>query len=77
VDVAGQLARRLYFVCPTGQVNSIWYEGVETEANIQRGDLEFGFIYSFNNPVYCQEGYSLGGKVQRVGEMIIASLKVP
>ena len=77
LDVAGQTVRRLYFVCPTGQVNSIWYQGSGTEANIQRDDLEFGFIYSFNNPVYCEEGYSLGGKVQRAGEMIIASLKVP
>ena len=77
LDVAGQPVRRVYLVCPTGQVNSIWYNGSETEANIQRGDLEFGFIYSYNDPIYCQEGYSLSGKVQRVGEMIIASLKTP
>jgi hypothetical protein len=77
LDVAGQPARRIYFVCPTGQVNSIWYQGSESGANIQRGGLEFGFIYSYNNPIYCQEGYTLGGKVQRVGEMIIASLQVP
>lgn len=27
--------------------------------------------------VYCEEGYSLGGKVQHVGEMVVASLHVP
>jgi hypothetical protein len=77
LDVAGQPVRRVYFVCPTGQVNSIWYQGTQTEAHIRRSDLEFGFIFSYNDPIYCQEGYSLGGKIQRVGEMIIASLKVP
>jgi hypothetical protein len=38
--------------------------------------MEFAFIYSYSG-VYCQEGYSLTGKVQLVGEMIIASLNVP
>ncbi len=76
LDVAGQPARRVIFVCPTGQVNAIWYHGGKNEANIQRGDLEFGFIYTYKQ-IYCQEGYSLGGKVQRVGEMIIASLAIP
>ena len=77
LDIAGQPAKRIYFVCPNGQVNSIWYHGSDTEANIRRGDLEFGFIYRYNDPIYCSEGYSLSGKIQRVGEMIIASLKVP
>jgi hypothetical protein len=76
LDVAGQPARRIYFVCPTGQVNSIWYQGGENQPTIQRGDLEFGFIFTLTG-FYCEEGHSLGGKVQRVGEMIIASLKVP
>jgi putative hemolysin len=75
LDVAGQPARRILFVCPTGQVNEIWYHG-ETDANIQRGNTEFGFIFSYAGH-YCQDDYSLGGKVQRVGEMIIASLAVP
>jgi len=75
LDVAGQPATRVYLVCPTGQVNSIWYHGGENEANIQRGDLEFGFLFSYTG-VYCQEGYSLGGKVQHVGEMIVASLSL-
>lgn len=76
LDVAGQPARRIYFICPTGQVNSIWYHGGEIQPSIQRGDLEFGFIFG-QTGVYCQEGHSLDGKSQRVGEMIIASLKVP
>jgi putative hemolysin len=76
LDVAGQPARRTYLVCPTGQIDSIWYQGGENEANILRGNMEFGFIYSYSG-VYCQDGYSLTGKVQLVGEMIIASLQVP
>lgn len=75
LDIAGEPARRILFICPTGQINSIWYQG-EAEPNIIRGDLEFGFIYGFSE-VYCQEGYSLEGKVQLVGEMIIASFQVP
>jgi putative hemolysin len=75
LEVAGGNVRRTYFVCPTGQVNSIWYQG-EQQANIQRGDLEFGFIYSYTD-VYCQEGYSLGGKTERVGDLVVASLSVP
>jgi putative hemolysin len=77
LDVAGQPARRLLFVCPTGQVNSIWYHGLpETSPNIDRGGLEFGFISSLTS-FYCEEGHSLSGKLQHLGEMIIASLKVP
>jgi len=73
--VAGANVRRTYFVCPTGQVNSIWYQGDE-QANIRRGDLELGFIYSYTD-IYCQEGYSLGGKDERIGDLIVASLNVP
>lgn len=77
LDIAGQPARRMLFVCPTGQVNSIWYHDLEeTQPNIQRGDLEFGFILSLTG-FYCEEGHSLGGKLQRAGEMVVASLKVP
>lgn len=75
LDVAGSPARRTAFVCPTGQVNSLWYQG-EDGPNIRRGELEFSFIFGYTG-VYCQERYSLGGKVQRVGEMIIASLEAP
>ena len=75
LEVDGEPARRMLFVCPTGQINSIFYQG-ESEANIQRSDLEFGFILSYTG-VYCQAGYSLGGKIQRIGEMIISSLQVP
>lgn len=73
LDVAGSPARRVAFVCPTGQVNSLWYQG-DDGPNISRSDLEFSFIFGFTG-VYCQEGFSLGGKVQRVGEMVIASLE--
>ena len=44
LEVAGGRARVVFFVCPTGEVQSIWFEGDE-DANIRRGDLEFGFIY--------------------------------
>jgi putative hemolysin len=77
LDVAGQPARRELFVCPTGQVNDIWYQGqAENTPNILRGDMEFGFILSLTG-FYCEQGHSLGGKLQYVGEMIIASLSVP
>ena len=75
LDIAGAPARRILFVCPNGEITGIWYhDAEENQPNIIRGDLEFGFIYSNS---YCEPGYSLGGKVQRWGEMIIASLKVP
>jgi putative hemolysin len=77
LDVGGQNARRVLFVCSTGQVNNIWYHGeAETSSNIQIGDMEFGFILGYHG-AYCQDGYSLGGKNEYVGEMVIASLKVP
>ncbi len=75
LNVAGQPAQRLLLVCPTGEITSIWYHDAEGSPNIVRGDLEFGFIYSVGE--HCTPGLSLGGKTQRVGEMIIASLKVP
>jgi hypothetical protein len=76
LDVAGQPAKRILLVCPTGEVTSIWYHGAdESQPDIVLGGLEFGFIFSGQG--HCEPGYSLGGKVQHVGEMIIASLKVP
>ena len=75
LDVAGQPARRVLLVCPSGEVTAIWYHQGEGEPNITRGDLEFGFIFSAGG--HCEAGYSLNGKTQRVGEMIIASLKTP
>ena len=75
LQIAGEEARRIYFVCPTGQVQSIWYQGMDTP-NILRGDVEFGFIFELKQ-VYCEDGYSLDGKNQHIGEMIIASLTVP
>lgn len=76
LDIAGQPAQRMLFVCPTGQIHAIWYHQDEHTANLQRGDLEFGFIFGDKNAT-CQADYNLDGKVQRVGEMIIASLYVP
>jgi len=76
LDIAGQPARRVLLVCPTGEVTAIWYHNMEEgQPNITRGDMEFGFIYSVGE--HCQQGQSLGGKVQRWGEMIVASLNVP
>jgi putative hemolysin len=75
LEVAGDNVRRVFFVCPTGQINSVWYQGVE-QANIQRGNLEFGSIYSYMG-VFCQEGYSLDEKQVRLADLIIASLDVP
>jgi putative hemolysin len=75
LEIAGQPARRVMFVCPAGQVNEIWYHDLdETQPNIQRGNMEFGFIFSLTG-FYCEEGHSLSGKTQWLGEMIIASLK--
>jgi len=77
LDVAGTPVRRVLFACPTGQINAIWYHGAaEADPNIRLGEMEFGYIFSYTG-VHCQEGYSLGGKTQRLGEMIIASLRVP
>jgi putative hemolysin len=74
LEIAGQPAQRTLLVCPTGEITSIWYQQEEGKANISRSDLEFGFIFSDGE--HCTPGLSLGGKVQRIGEMIIASLKV-
>lgn len=75
LDIAGQPAQRLLLVCPTGEITSIWYHDAEGQPNITRGDLEFGFIFSVGD--HCEPGLSLNGKVQRVGEMIIASTTAP
>jgi putative hemolysin len=78
LDVAGLPARRVFFVCPAGQVQAVWYhDQEESTPNILRGDLEFGFILSLSG-FYCEQGHSLGGsKFLYVGELVIASLSVP
>jgi putative hemolysin len=76
MEVAGAPVQRIYLVCPQGQIQSIWYHGGDNEPNIQRGNMEFSFIYSYTGS-YCEGDLSLGGKVQLVGELIIASLQVP
>jgi putative hemolysin len=75
LDVNGQPALRVLLVCPTGEITSIWYHQSESEPNISLGDLEFGFIFSASS-THCEPGYSLDGKPQWTGEMIIASLRV-
>jgi putative hemolysin len=75
LDVAGQPAERVLLVCPTGEVTAIWYHQADGQPNIVRGDLEFGFIFSAG--IHCDPGLSLNGKTELVGELIIASLKVP
>ncbi len=74
LDVAGQPATRVLLVCPDGKVTAIWYHQADGKPNIARSDLEFGFIFSVGG--HCDASTSLNGKNQRVGEMIIASLKV-
>ncbi len=76
LDVAGAPVNRTYFVCPNGLVQSIWYQGGDNQPNIQRGNLEFSFIYSYPGGT-CAGDQSLTGKVQLTGELIIASLTVP
>jgi len=73
LQVAGLSVGRNYFVCPTGQINAIWYFGAENGTPVQLGEMEFFFLYSYLD-VYCQEGYSLEGKGQHIAELIIASL---
>lgn len=76
LEVAGEQAMRVLFVCPTGEVNSVWYHQSENEPNLQRNDLEFAIIASYTG-VYCEEGYSLEGKILHFVELIISSLTVP
>jgi len=61
----------MLFVCPNGQIDAIWYQG-KGGPNVQRADLEFGFIYRHTG-VYCQEGYRLEGRALHVGEMSVAA----
>ena len=75
LDIDGQPAQRILLVCQTGEVTSIWYHGADGEPNITRGDLEFGFI--FQTAGHCEPDHSLTGKIQHMGEMVIASLKIP
>jgi len=76
LDIASQSARRMLLICPSGEVTAIWYHDSEgPQPNIVRGDMEFGFIYSVGS--HCDPGLSIGGKTQRRGEMIIASLQAP
>ncbi len=76
LDIADGAAIRKYLVCPTGEITAIWYHTSEEKPNIEIEDIEFGIIFS-GAPSHCEPGYTLGGKTQLVGEMIIASIQVP
>lgn len=76
LDIAGNPVNRLLLVCPVGEVTAIWYHQAADQPNVAIGDLEFGFIFSAT-PYHCQDGFSLDGELQLVGESIIASLTVP
>lgn len=75
LEIAGEPAQRALLVCPSGEVTAIWYHQSEGQPTITRGDLEFGIIYSDGE--HCAPGSNLSGEDQLVGEMIIASLKLP
>lgn len=75
LTIAGAPAERWRLVCPDGKVTALWYHDGEGQPNLRRGALEFGVIYSLG--AHCQAEQSLSGKVQWVGEMIIASLRAP
>jgi putative hemolysin len=76
LDIAGEPAQRVLLVCPGGQVGAIWYHQSESEPNLLRGNLEFGFIFGYTE-MTCAQDHSWSSKEQHVGELIIASLKVP
>jgi hypothetical protein len=76
LDIAGNPINRLLLVCPAGEVTAIWYHQATDQPNIAIGGLEFGIIFSAT-PYHCQDGFSLSGELQLVGESIIASLTVP
>jgi putative hemolysin len=77
LEVSGQIVRRILFKCPSGVIGDIRYHGPEeTGPNIQIGEFEFGFISSYTG-VYCQEGFSLEGKLARLSDLIVSSLTLP
>jgi hypothetical protein len=76
LEVAGQPAQRVLLVCPTGEVTSIRYHQDESVPNITRGNLELVFFF-MASALHCEAGYNLSDKIQRVGEMIIASPNMP
>ncbi|MCU0485944.1 MAG: DUF333 domain-containing protein [Anaerolineales bacterium] len=76
LDISGQPVNRLLLMCPAGEITAIWYHQAADQPNIALDDLEFGIIFSAT-PYHCQDGFSLSGELQRLGESIIASLTVP
>lgn len=75
LDIGGNIARRIMFICPDGQVNAIWYHGAdEIEPNIRIDEMEFGIIANISGS-YCEEGISINAKDQYAVDLIIASLR--
>lgn len=75
LEVAGEPVLRYLLVCPSGEVSSIWYHQSEETAAVTRSGIEFGFIFRASSS-HCEPGYSLEGKNQLIGEMIISSLNL-
>jgi putative hemolysin len=76
LSIGDQVIQRILLMCPTGEVTSIYYHPSSEQPNIAIGSMEFAFIYNASTS-HCEAGYSLSGKLQNLGELIIASLKVP
>jgi hypothetical protein len=75
LDIAGYPSQRVLLVCPDGKITAIWYHDNVDQPNIERGELEFGIIFSTIS--HCEAGYSLDGETQLTGETIISSLQLP
>ena len=75
LEIGGKAVKRMLLVCPSGDISSIWYHQDDSTAAISLGEIEFGVIFSASSS-HCLARHSLDGKTQRVGEMIISSLKI-
>lgn len=75
IEVAGGPAVIQLLRCPTGQITSMWFHQSQTDANLQRGDLEFGFLFSAASS-HCAPGRSLEGDLARTGELMVQSLTI-
>jgi hypothetical protein len=45
LEISGVTIQRSYMVCPSGEITSIWYQGMEGDPAVSLGDLEFGMIF--------------------------------
>jgi putative hemolysin len=76
MEIGGVEVQRNQLVCPTGEVSAIYYQGTQGDSFVSLDGLEFGFILSASSS-HCQPGFTLAGKTQALGELILASLQVP